>query len=761
MAGSAVKQSKSRSRPKSKGEGTPEFSFARRFWIASLVALALAVATFFREAIGEAIFVTFGLGIIIIIAWVIVLVWMFWRRKTHTIKRKWNSWLGALLISAALLGTMGLYHPSISVAGAWLEERTLGGEFGDAIAGTSLTWVRLFIIFAVGLVLFFPVHSIKLTKKSTRSLWQRIKPRIVAISYAFWDWLISVRVWLSSKILLLKTKPKTRSKEKTTKPAVTKNVQTPEEPVPTGKQQVLPGFSQTATAELEDQTSVEEIILPSIDRELPPLEILDEAPKASFAQANDEERAHLIEEALGSYGVEVNVRQINPGPSVTQFGVEPGWVRKYKKIIERDQSGKPFLDKDGNPKYHMEEVSKTRVKVDRIIALTNDLALALAVSDIRIEAPVPGKALVGIEVPNVSTAIVSLRNVIESPVFNKVITKSRLAVALGQGAGGEAVVGDIAKMPHVLIAGATGSGKTVCLNCFVSCLLSRTSPSDVRLVLIDPKRVEMVTFAGVPHLLTPVIVDVDKAVEALRRVTMEMDRRYREFAGVGARNIETYNRNPKVSEPMPYIVVIVDELADLMMTAPDVAEPLICRLAQLSRATGIHLVVATQRPSVDVITGLIKANFPTRISFAVVSSIDSRTILDATGAEKLLGRGDMLYIPPEASKPRRIRGCFVSDEEMDRLVKFWKEWAVKHFPPEADHIAQEFASLSVQQIDSDPFMGKARELYEESSSFSISLLQRRLHIGYQRAARIMEQLEEEGLFDEDEEEFGNPWEGEP
>ncbi|NQT71269.1 MAG: DNA translocase FtsK 4TM domain-containing protein [Chloroflexi bacterium] len=762
MAGRATKQSKSRSRPKTTGESTPQFVLSRRFLGAVLVALALAVFLFLRDVIGEAIFAAFGLGFIIVIIWGLVLAWMFFRNKLGKIKRKWHKWLGALLISASLLGVMGLYHPSISIAGASLEDKTLGGVVGDSIAGPSFVWARLLGIVLVGMILFFPVRSLKLTKKTSRSFWQKVRPQIIDFSDGFRSKISNAGPWLSSKVPFLNHQVKTRSPQKTPKSALKKPIAISDEPAPTGTQQILPGFGEAATRETDDQSPMEEVFLPSIDRELPPLEILDEAPQSSFAQANDEERARLIEDALGSYGVEVKVLQINPGPSVTQFGVEPGWVRKYKKIVEKDQNGKPLLDKNGNPKFHMEEVSKTRVKVDRITALANDLALALAVSDIRIEAPVPGKALVGIEVPNVSTATVTLRNVIESPVFPKIANKSRLAVALGQGAGGEAVVGDLAKMPHLLIAGATGSGKTVCLNCIVSCLLSQTSPVDVRLVLIDPKRVEMVTFSGVPHLITPVIVDVDKAVEALRRVAMEMDRRYRAFADVGARNIETYNRSPKVSEPLSYIVVIIDELADLMMTAPDVAEPLICRIAQLARATGIHLVVATQRPSVDVITGLIKANFPTRISFAVVSGIDSRTILDTMGAEKLLGRGDMLYIPPEASKPRRIRGCFVSDDEMDRIVKFWKEWAVKHFPPENDRVAQDFIALSIQQIDADPFMQKARELYHESSSFSISLLQRKLHIGYQRAARIMEQLEEEGLFEEegDEDEFRNPWEGE-
>ncbi|NQT73940.1 MAG: hypothetical protein HQ553_14425 [Chloroflexi bacterium] len=427
--------------------------------------------------------------------------------------------------------------------------------------------------------------------------------------------------------------------------------------------------------------------------ELPTIEFFDESPERSFAQSNDDERAILIEDALGSYGVEVRVQQINPGPSVTQFGVEPGWVRKHKKIIDKDQNGKHILGKDGNPKFHMEEVSKTRVKVDRIKAFEDDLALALDVSNIRIEYPAARKPLVGIEVPNKSTAIVPLRNVIESKAFQELAAESRLATALGQGAGGEPVAGDLAKMPHLFMAGATGSGKTVCLKSIVTCLLSQATPVDVRLVLIDTKRVEMGTFAGVPHLLTPVIVDIDEAIEVLRRLIAEMDNRYLEFSRVAVDNIETYNRSGHSASSMPYIVVVIDEFADLMKTSGKEADSLICRLAQRSRTTGIHLVVATQRPSNNVIDGLVKANFPARISFAVVSSVDSLTVLDTIDAEKLLGSGDMLYLPPDAMKPKRIRGCFVHDNEIDRVVRFWSEWATKHFPPENDCIAKAFASL--------------------------------------------------------------------
>jgi S-DNA-T family DNA segregation ATPase FtsK/SpoIIIE len=479
--------------------------------------------------------------------------------------------------------------------------------------------------------------------------------------------------------------------------------------------------------------------------QLPPLDILDKVAEAEFTEADNEQRARLIEKALASYGVEATVVQINPGPSVTQFGVEPGWDRKYKRIVERDQQGKIKLDKDGNSIERMEEISRTRVKVERITALSQNLALALAVHSIRIEAPVPGKPLVGIEVPNTDTSLVLLKSVIESQTFQKVESKSRLTIALGKGAAGEAVSADLAKMPHLLIAGTTGSGKTVFLNSIITCLLMHNRPQDLRLLLIDPKRVELVQFDGVSHLISPVVKEVDRAVDSLRRVIKEMDNRYKEFAAVGVRNIEGYNRSPLTAEPLPYLVVIVDELNQLMMTAAEVVEASVCRLAQLSRATGIHLVVATQRPSVDVVTGLIKANFPTRIAFTVPSIMDSRTILDIGGAEKLLGGGDMLYLPSDVATPKRLRGCFVSDNEIDRVVKFWKQ--SQDVMQLDDNVANAFASLPIDETtEDDSLLPAARRLAKDTSHISTSLIQRRLHVGYPRAARIMDSLEKEGLI---------------
>lgn len=501
---------------------------------------------------------------------------------------------------------------------------------------------------------------------------------------------------------------------------------------------------------------------------LPPLDLLDAADEVDAAPTDHQERAEQIESALASHGIDAKVAQINSGPTVTQFGVEPGWFRKYKETRERDAEGKLMVDEQGNPVTRRDEVSKKRVRVDQIAALDKDLALAMAAPTIRIEAPIPGKALVGIEVPNVVMGKVGLREALASPEFQKTLGKSKLAVALGKGSAGQMVMGDLASMPHLLIAGSTGSGKSVCITSLIASLLMNNGPRDVQFVMVDPKRVELVPFSTLPHLTTPVIMDMEKVVGALKWVTEEMDRRYKVMAGAGARNISGYNSKVSEEERMTYLVVVVDELADLMMVAPFDVEQSLARLAQMGRATGIHLIVATQRPSVNVITGLIKANFPTRISFAVTSMTDSRVILDVPGAEKLLGRGDMLYLPSDASKPKRLQGVFLSDTEVERIVHFWSQKAggAPELPsieellgddPTDDAPAPE-DSLSVSplwsgpsetlqeiQEDEDPLFAKARNLARRHKSVSASLLQRRLGIGYPKAASLLDQLEENGI----------------
>jgi S-DNA-T family DNA segregation ATPase FtsK/SpoIIIE len=603
--------------------------------------------------------------------------------------RHWDWWLGALLLTLACLGIMGRFYPELHPGTASLAQVSAGGYVGKAIGSGSWGVFRIVLFSGAAIAILAP-HQ---TRRFLLWLKDKAFPALVRGGSKLKGWLCAR---LQRRRIPIKREIAPAAKE--AKPEV-KREQPPTMPV--------------------EEAPPKELISPVLGQ-LPPLELIDEAPKIEWSQADNEARAKLLEEALVSYGVEAKVARINPGPAVTQFGVEPGWDRRYRRVGER-----------------LEEVSKTRVKVERIASLANDLALALAVPSVRIEAPVPGTGMVGVEVPNTGTALVSLREVLESAEFHKLNAKSKLTVALGKGAGGEPAAASLARMPHLLIAGATGTGKTVCLSSIILCLLMHNTPTEMRLILIDPKRVELIAFNGVPHLMTPIVTEVNGAIESLRRVTAEMDNRYRKMATVAARNIEAYNQ--KALEPMPYLVVVIDELADLMMSSPDVIEPLICRLAQLSRATGIHLVVATQRPSVDVVTGLIKANFPTRISFAVTSAVDSRTILDASGAERLLGRGDMLYLPADAIKPKRLRGCFVSEQEIIRVVDFWREWS-----DATDHVAQDFVSLKVAGIADEPLLQKARELAREHKHISTSLLQRRLRIGYPRAARIMDLLEEEG-----------------
>jgi DNA segregation ATPase FtsK/SpoIIIE, S-DNA-T family len=484
-------------------------------------------------------------------------------------------------------------------------------------------------------------------------------------------------------------------------------------------------------------------------------EILDAGTETGADDDVDRERVQVIENTLASFGAPVKVVEVNRGPTITQYGVEPEFVEL--------RSGK-----------------KTKVKVGKIAALADDLALALSAQSIRIEAPVPGKGYVGIEVPNVVTSLVALRDVMEAENFTRL--KGTLRLGLGQDVSGTAISTDLAKLPHLLIAGTTGSGKSVCVNAVIACLLLQNTPDDLKLLMVDPKRVELTNYNGIPHLLTPVVVELERVVASLQWVTREMDERYRKFAKAGARNIEDYNGRMEASgeKKIPYLVVIIDELADLMMLAPDETERTIARLAQLARATGIHLIIATQRPSVDVVTGLIKANFPARIAFAVASGVDSRVILDQPGAERLLGRGDMLFQSPDAASPLRMQGVFVADHELQRLVRYWKgargfemptvtpesalgegasPLAVGHgvvgaanasaplrqspLPQLAPLVAEPFEARPEGE---DELLDEAIKAVREMKKASISLLQRRLRIGYTRAARLIDVLEEKGII---------------
>ena len=463
--------------------------------------------------------------------------------------------------------------------------------------------------------------------------------------------------------------------------------------------------------------------LPSVE------DILERNAELEISETEIRRKVRVIEETLHSFGVPGRVVEVNQGPTVTQFGVEPGYVERKGR--------------DGR-------VSRAKVRVSKIGSLAKDLSLALAATAVRIEAPVPGRSMIGIEVPNDELSLVSLRRLMESNQFQRMT--SRLKIALGQDVSGNPVVADLGRMPHLLIAGATGSGKSVCINSIVTCLLLGNTPEDLRLLMVDPKMVELVNFNGIPHLLSPVLVEVEKVVGTLRWVLREMDRRYKLFSAAQARSIDHFNQNlvSEGGQPIPYIVVVVDELADLMMAAPDEVERSLCRLAQMSRATGIHLVVATQRPSVDVVTGLIKANFPARISFAVTSQADSRVILDVAGADKLLGKGDMLYMSADSSSPIRLQGCFVSDREIDSLVRFWRGIEVPR-PAQQEELVQqalwpEMATVVEDEGEQeDQLLEEAIELVKREQHASTTFLQRRLRIGYVRASRLMDLLEEKGI----------------
>ena len=481
---------------------------------------------------------------------------------------------------------------------------------------------------------------------------------------------------------------------------------------------------------------------------LPRRELIRDADEGGISDEEMTRTSETIKQTLAEYSVEVEMGQVKPGPTVTMYGLIPGWVRRYKQVKETDEEGRPKLDQFGKPIVSRAE-TKTRVKVDSIISREKDLSLALKTPSIRIETPVLGESLVGIEVPNPTPSMVTLRRVMESDEFGKLRSIARLPIALGKGSGGESVVVDLANMPHLLVAGATGSGKSVCINSIVSCLLMEKTPAEMRLLLVDPKRVELTPYNGIPHLLTPVVVETDQVVALLKGLIREMLQRYRRMEEEGVKNIDSYNR--KMPEKMPYIVVAVDELADLMMSASFDVEQSLCRLAQLGRATGIHLIIATQRPSVDVVTGLIKANFPSRISFGVSSQIDSRTILDVTGADKLLGRGDMLYLAADAARPTRVQGVYISDQEIESLVDFWQTTPRGPLPQVSLHPVGDGDDLDEDLEEGDvpgsrdEFMEKAIELAQHHKKMSTSLLQRRLRIGYPRAARLMDELEDAGI----------------
>ena len=545
-------------------------------------------------------------------------------------------------------------------------------------------------------------------------------------------------------------KPKTsrRKKEKklqeaaSEKPIIINNLQEIQDELAQNKQEQIAekqAVEKKASATTTEETAqsaldFKPIVAPEKEYKYPSVDLMESAANTTsgITQKEINEKVELLQKTLNDFGVKGNIAEVSVGPAITRYEFQPA----------------------------------AGVKVSKIVNLSDDIALSLAAAGVRIEAPIPGKAAVGIEVPNKSVSMVVMKDLLESAAFKE--SKSKLTVALGKDIGGQTVVADLSKMPHLLIAGSTGSGKSVCMNALIISILYKAAPNEVKFLMVDPKMVELGNYNGIPHLISPVVTDPKKAASALRWAVHEMERRYELFANNGTKDIGRFNKlsaerlaqciTPEEREKievLPYIVVLIDELADLMMVAPADVEDAICRLAQMARAAGIHLVVATQRPSVDVITGIIKANIPSRIAFAVSSQIDSRTILDMGGAEKLLGKGDMLFYPTGLPKPIRVQGVYVSDKEIDRVVEDIKLQG----EPTYDESIQTMTLASDGDNDEgsagkdedDELLPEAAKLFIESGQASISLLQRRYRIGYTRAARIIDQMEQKG--------FVGPYEG--
>ena len=678
-----------------------------------------------------------------------VMLWM----KTMPAER-WMAATGAALFALALLG---MFHLSVGGGSAAVATGQGGGAIGFGVSalltgavGNAGAWVVLALLAAVGLLLYFNMtigdlvaaylagrderHELE-AEDARRAAAGRRPKTAEARGRAEAPVDVEARPGLIDRMrdrlagggeideeppVILRRERPAPSASGTPRPAVPTPI-APTEGPDSPRPAAIAELEQTEEAHLAEAAGDEGVdaALEPVERtwELPRLELLADAPESSAAQMDLTAKGQRIRETLAHFGIGVKVARIQEGPVVTQYAldVDPG------------------------------------IKLSRIEGLSDNLALALAARSIRIEAPIPGEPYVGVEIPNSAFDLVTLKEVLASRNHVEASKKSKLAFALGQDVAGQPFSADLSKMPHLLIAGATGSGKSVCVNALIDSILMSATPADVKLILIDPKRVELAQYKGIPHLLCEVIVEPDKAVNALKWTVGTMESRYAEFAARGVRNIAGYNDALRAGEPrMPYIVIVIDELADLMMVSAYEVEATITRIAQLARATGIHLIVATQRPSVQVITGLIKANIPSRIAFAMTSGIDSRTILDTTGAEDLLGRGDMLYQPIDAPRAMRLQGVLVTDKEIEDVARHWRGQGGPQYKPEItapkrDGKAGGRPGEEEEDDDADALLSQAVDIVRRSDKASASLLQRRLRIGYARAARILDQMEDRGI----------------
>ena len=633
----------------------------------------------------------FGLGSLLIIAGIGYFGYSLLRRDENEIR-----WRRIIAIELASLLTLGLFAASSGNDLYLAESGLAGGRLGWGL--TTLMWrymgsipgtIVIFILWALAVATGF-------------GLWAKLE-----------EWLLKVAGESPTVVVAtpIPTEEKKVVEEEPSKTAVT----------PKKKAQPLPPEFRTSlkASNKKDEKSLKP---PPRGEDLPPLTILLAETAARPDERTINQTAGLIMKTLSEFGIPATVIGYRVGPAVTQFAVQPGFIKK--------------------PGSDEEDAQQMKVRVAQIASLEKDIALALSAQRLRIEAPVPGKPYVGIEVPNTHSSVVRMKTLLESDAFYKV--GAPLTVALGRDVSGQPLIADLARMPHVLIAGSTGSGKSVCITSIAACLAMNNAPEDLRMVMIDSKMVELIRFNGLPHLYGKVETNLERILGVLRWVVVEMEHRYRLLESAHARDLDSYNRKitRKVDgKALPRIVVLIDELADLMMSAPDVTEHNLVRLAQMARATGIHLVVATQRPSTDVVTGLIKANFPARLAFAVASGIDSRVILDYTGAESLLGRGDMLFLNPEVGNPVRAQGVMITDMEIERIISHWQKTVDKidDVPP-WEKLLQEPG-----ENEDDGLVEQAISIVRSSQRASASLLQRRLRVGYPRAARLLDQLEEMGV----------------
>ena len=640
-----------------------------------------------------------GYGLIPVFLWLFGFAIVVRYRREWTL-RFWRVWVGTGMAAAVSLGILSMLKASSGV----MYDASLGGYWGQYLGGTPviLGTLKVLVLAALTPLMLYP--------RWAGPAYRRVGGRMARGGGAVLSQTASkagaaLKDWLEEP-----PAPQTESEPEAVSKAPSDDPVKP----PTGEVEERSGSLEERAGKPKGRKGG--------GWQLPPMELLGQAEVNPVPEATLQGMARQIEETLTEHRVDVSVNDIRTGPRVIRFGLVPGWVKNRPKGAE------PVTE-------------TSRVKVHSILVREKDLALALKTPHLRIEAPVPGEALVGLELPSPHPRTVMLRSVVEGRPFEKTASKGGLPIALGEDTGGEPVVADLAGLPHLLIAGATGSGKSVCINTIVASLLMKQPPDRVRMLMVDPKRVELTPFNGIPHLVAPVIVETDEVLVVLKGLQDEMLRRYKLMEEIGARNIEGYNR--KASEPMPFLVVFIDELADLMMAAAYEAEQGLVRLAQLGRATGIHLILATQRPSVNVVTGLLKANVPGRIAFAVASQVDSRVILDTAGAEKLLGKGDMMLLTSGSPKPMRVQGTFVDDSEIEKLVEFWE---TQHGPPLPQITLQEEPTEERDEDDvEDDLMEQARGLAEQVPDVSASVLQRRLHVGFQRAMDLRRQLEDEGL----------------